>query len=131
MVLTMILGTVNVSNNAGSSFKTALAVSGNNVHVLWDDNTPGNSDILYRRSLDNGTTFPNIIKNLSSSPGFSNSAAIAVSGSNPYVVWGDSTLGSTEIIYRTSANNGDTFPSLLTNLSASDGASFSPAIATS
>ena len=49
----------------------AIAVSGNNVHVVWDDNTPGNSDILYRRSIDGGSTFPNVIKNLSNNAGIS------------------------------------------------------------
>ena len=38
----------NLSNNAGNSFFPAIAVSGNNVHVVWEDNTPGNTDILYK-----------------------------------------------------------------------------------
>ena len=117
----------NLSSNLGSSFDPSIAVSGNNVHVGWSDDTPGNFDIFYRRSLDSGTTFPNVIKNLSSSGGDSEFPAIALSGNNVYVVWTNFTSGF-EILYRTSANNGDTFPAVLTNLSANAGASFNPAI---
>ena len=33
--------TINISNNAGTSSSPAIAVSGNNVHVVWHDTTPG------------------------------------------------------------------------------------------
>ena len=38
----------NLSSNVGFSLFAKLAVSGNTVHVVWDDDTPGNRDILYR-----------------------------------------------------------------------------------
>ena len=93
--------TINVSNSAGSSFKTALAVSGNNVHIVWDDLTPGNFDILYSRSFDGGATFSPMI-NLSDNAGTSNRPAIAVSGNNVHVVWEDKTPGNSDIFYRRS-----------------------------
>ena len=107
----------NLSGNVGDSTNPSIAISGNNVHVVWDDDTPGNQDIFYRRSIDGGSTFLNIIKNLSSNAGFSFDPAIAVSGSNIYVVWEDETPGYDDILYRTSANGGTTFPAVLTNLS--------------
>ena len=100
----------NLSGNIGQSARPSIAASGNNVHVVWDDNTPGNSDILYRRSLDNGITFPNIIKNLSGNAGASINPAIAVSGNNVHVVWHDNTPGNFDILYRRSLDGGDTFP---------------------
>jgi hypothetical protein len=124
----------NLSGNAGSSGVPSIAASGSNVHVVWQDNTSGTSDILYRRSLDNGNTFPNVIKNLSgTSVGTdSQSPDVTTSGSNVYVVWSHLPgVGDTEIAYRTSSNNGNTFPSDLTNLSANDGNSFTPQIAAS
>jgi hypothetical protein len=124
----------NLSGNAGSSVFPSIATSGSNVHVVWQDNTSGIFDILYRRSLDNGNTFPNVIKNLSSaSVGTgSDSPDITTSGSNVYVVWFHLPgVSDTEIVYRTSSNNGNTFPGDLTNLSANDGDSFSPQIAAS
>lgn len=48
----------------------ALSASGNNIHVVWQDDTTGRSEILYRRSTDNGTTFGDTI-NLSNNAGTS------------------------------------------------------------
>ena len=101
------------------------------MHVVWGDDTSGNFDILYRRSLDGGSTFPNIIKNLSSNAGDSFNPEIALSGNNVYVVWSDFAIAGTDILYRTSADNGNTFPAVGTNLSANEGASVIPAIAAS
>jgi hypothetical protein len=120
-----------LSSNSGDSLRPAIAVSGNNVHVVWDDHTPGNFDIFYRRSTDGGASFTEPIKNPSSNAGSSFNPAIALSGNNVYVVWDDNTSGTVEIIYRTSANNGDTFPAIMTNLSANTGTSSIPAIALS
>ena len=99
-------------------------MSGSNVHVVWDDSPPGNQDILYRRSLDNGSTFPNVIKNLSGNVGFSSTPDIAVSGSTIHVVWPDDTPGNLEILYRRSLDNGSTFPNVIKNLSSNTGDSF-------
>ena len=48
---------INLSNNAGSSVEPAIAVSGNRVFVVWDDNTQGDEEIFYRRSVDGGVSF--------------------------------------------------------------------------
>lgn len=40
---------VNLSNNAGISECPSIAVSGNNIHVVWEDRTAGNNEILYAR----------------------------------------------------------------------------------
>ena len=111
----------NLSSNLGSSFNPAITVSGNNVHVVWADDTPGTFDIFYRRSPDNGSSFVEPTKNLSGTSDDSDFTNIAVSGNNVYVVWREFTPGNEEILYRTSANNGATFPSILTNLSANAG----------
>ena len=75
------------------------------------------SDIMHRSSLDGGTTFPNVIKNLSDNFGISSFPAIAMSGSNVYVVWEDlASLATKEVLYRTSADNGATFPAIISNL---------------
>ena len=101
---------------------------------MWPDSTPGNFDILYRRSTDGGSTFPNIIKNLSDNAGASRDPDITITGGNLYVVWAndvDPMPGMDEILYRTSSDNGATFSSLLTNLSVNAGDSRFPAIAAS
>ena len=46
----------NLSSNPTTSERAELAVSGNNVHVVWENGfaPPGNRDIFHRRSLDGG-----------------------------------------------------------------------------
>ena len=62
--------TVNLSNNAFSSLDPAVATSGNNVYVVWYDNTPGSFEIftggLQMVELNFGST-----ENLSNNAGFS------------------------------------------------------------
>ena len=61
-----------LSNNAGDSDSQEMIVSGNNVYVVWEDNSgnAGNSDIFFRVSDDNGQTFAPF-KNLSNNAGAS------------------------------------------------------------
>ena len=102
-----------------------IAVLGDNVHIVWQET----QDILYRRSLNGGVTFPNVIKNLSSNAGISNLSAIATLGNIVHVVWTDMTTGNFEILYRRSLDNGGTFPNIIKNLSSNSGTSGSPAVA--
>jgi hypothetical protein len=121
----------NLSNNAGISDEPAIAVSGNNVYIVWRDSTPGRGEIFYTRSTDGGATFSGIV-NLSNTPGSSVSPSIAISGNNVYVAWDDNTgTGEdSEIYYRRSTDGGATFSGIV-NLSNTPGDSKSPAIALS
>ena len=121
--------TVNLSNDAGTSRAPALVVSGNNVYVVWSDDTVGNFEIYYRKSIDGGASFGSTV-NLSNNGADSGSPAVDVSGNNIYVVWDDFTPGSTDIFYRKSTDDGVSFGSTV-NLSNSIGGSFTPAIAVS
>ena len=47
--------TINLSNNGGFSANPVVATSGNNVYVVWEDDTPGNSESGSRRSTDGGS----------------------------------------------------------------------------
>jgi ethanolamine utilization microcompartment shell protein EutL len=125
--------TKNLSNTAGSSREPAVAVSGNNVYVVWRerDSTSGNQEILYRRSTNGGASFSGAV-NLSNSIGLSQLPAIAASGNNVYVVWQDDSLvpGTSDILYKKSTNGGASFGDTK-NLSNNAGNSGSPAIAAS
>ena len=121
--------TKNLSNNAGASSFPQVAASGNNVYVTWDDNTPGNLDILFKRSTDGGKTFDRT-KNLSNNAGASFQPEITASGNNVYVTWGDSTPGNFDILFKRSTDGGKTLDSTK-NLSNNAGASFFPRIASS
>jgi hypothetical protein len=112
---------VNLSNNAGGSSGQQVAVSGANVYVVWHDLTPGNSDILMKRSTNNGASFL-ATKNLSSNTGSSTSPVVETSGANVYFAWKDTTTGNGDIYLRRSSNNGGTLQPL-TKISANTGTS--------
>jgi hypothetical protein len=124
----------NLSNSLGESFDPRIAISGNNVYVVWVDYSLGNStksDIMLIRSTNGGTNFASA-ENLSNSPGEASDPRIAVSKSNVYVVWEDTTpeTGNSEIKFARSSDGGATFASA-SNLSFNNGISFDPRIAVS
>jgi hypothetical protein len=117
---------INLSNNAGRSFEPQISSEGNNVYVVWDDDTPGNFDIFFAVSNDNGQTFSTPI-NLSNNAGVSFPPQISSEGNNVYVVWEDTTPGNGEILFAVSNDNGQTFSTPI-NLSNNAGISFEPQI---
>ena len=118
--------TIELGNQNGGSIDPKMAVSGNNVYVLWE-HTPGNNGgIFFTRSTDNGGTFSSI-KNLGNNTGFNGFPQIAVSGNNVFVVWHDATHG---IFFTRSTDNGGTFSSIK-NLGNNTGLNGFPQIAVS
>jgi Neuraminidase (sialidase) len=105
----------------------AIAVSGNIIHVVWAKDTPGNIDIYYRRSTDNGVTWGKT-KRLTKNEGLSLDVDMAASGSDIHVVWKDNTPGNAEIFYKQSSNNGATWEKTK-RLTCTTGHSALPAIA--
>src|SRR5215207_2761256 len=114
---------INLSNNTGFSEHPQIAVSKNGIFIVWADNTNSdNTEIMFTKSLDNGTTFDDI-KNLSNNSKNSNNQEISVSDQNVYVVWQDidkphshsskNILNKNEIsssiIFRGSTDSGNTF----------------------
>ena len=74
--------------------------SSDNVHVIWNDLTPGNFEIYYKKSLNGGTTWSGIAR-LTWNSGSSYSPDIAIDdNSDIHIVWHDDTPGDYEIYYR-------------------------------
>jgi hypothetical protein len=123
----------NISNSPGESSDPRIAISENNVYVVWEDYSLGNStqsEIMLIRSTNSGANFVSA-EDLSDSPGQSTDPRIAVSEGNVYVVWEDATSeGNSEIEFVRSADRGATF-STAKNLSNNDGISFDPRVAVS
>lgn len=121
----------NLSNNAGNSSTPQLALdSSGNINIVWDDNTPGNEDIFFTRSTDQGTTF-SPIKNVSSDPGASTNPLVGVDAKgNIFVVWQDtlSATSTTHDVWFASSSNGGTIFSTAQNLSKGTGDSVNPAL---
>ena len=117
----------NLSNNTGDSSSPRIAVNGSNVYVVWSDETPGNMDVYLRKSTDSGATWQTA-KRLTNNTGDSFSPTIAVSSSNVYVVWHDSTPGNAEIFLKKSTDCGATWQTA-TRLTNNTGTSWFPKIA--
>jgi hypothetical protein len=46
-----------LTRNAGFSLAPSIAIDGQNLYVVWDDDTPGNREIYFKRSTDEGDTW--------------------------------------------------------------------------
>ena len=78
--------TIDLGIGEGGSLDAKMAVSGDNVYLIWE-HTPGNNGAIFlTRSTDNGSSFETV-KNLGNNTGFNGFPQIAASGNNVYVVW--------------------------------------------
>jgi len=101
---------VNLSKNGGHSEGPKLVIVGNNVYVIWVDDSSGSRDLYFRKSTTDGCNFDPTI-DVSNQRGASIDPQIAVSGNKIYLVW-EHTPGSNGAVFFTrSTNGGDTFES--------------------
>jgi len=122
-------GVVNISDDSIDSLVPQIASSGNNVYIIWRNNTSTNAEIYFKSSTNNGTSFGSAL-NLSGASGLSDTPQIDASGNKVYAVWRDDNLGNAEIFFTNSTNNGTSFDSTI-NLSGSGTSSITPQIAVS
>ncbi len=94
-----------LTSNSSSSSYPSIAISGNNVHVVWQDNRDGNQEIYYKRSSDGGINWGANTR-LTNNTFSSETPSISVSGSNVHVVWVDNRDGNYEIYYKLSIDGG-------------------------
>jgi hypothetical protein len=113
---------------SGESRSPAIAAgSGNSLHVVWHDDTPGEEEIYYKRSSDGGTTWSSAFRITWTSVGSYDTNIAADSKSTIYVVWENMTPGSSEVYYKTSTDGGSTW-SVAKRLTWTSGSSAHPAI---
>ena len=90
---------------SGNSYNSALAVdSSDNLHLAWNDDTPGNLEIYYMKSTDRGATWSARQRLTWDSRESGWPAIVADSSGNPHVFWTDG-----EVCYRKSTDGGDTW----------------------
>ena len=118
-----------LSNTPGNSTDPQIALYNNNLYVVWSDDSTGNGDIYFKRSVDNGTTFESV-ENLSNSPGNSTDPQIALYNNNLYVVWSDDSTGNGDIYFKRSVDNGTTFDTVNNISENNTGSSSDPQIGT-
>jgi len=97
-----------ITNDSGYSEDPAVAVNGATVYVVWHDQTPGNAEIYFRKSIDNGDTWQ-AAKRLTYNSTDSQRPRIAVLGEYVYVVWEDGPSGNEDIYFRRSIDGGNTW----------------------
>ncbi|OGD16808.1 MAG: hypothetical protein A2Y69_03675 [Candidatus Aminicenantes bacterium RBG_13_59_9] len=95
---------------SGGSFMPVIAVdSSAHIHVAWYDNTPGNLEIYYKRSENDGSTWSSS-QRLTWTSGSSSYISLAIdSGNAIHIAWYDDTPGASEIYYKRSTDGGSTW----------------------
>jgi len=88
-----------LTHTASDSHKPAIAVNGQNIYVVWEEDRPENSEIYFTQSTDGGVTWETE-KRLTWTAYGSIAPKIAVESSNIYVVWQDATPGNWEIFFK-------------------------------
>jgi hypothetical protein len=114
---------------SGWSYFPAMAIdSSDHIHIVWNDDTLGNNELHYRRSVDGGATW-GAVKRLTWNSGSSYNSAIAIDSNDTiHVVWSDDTPGHDEVYYKQSADGGATWTPAK-RLTWNSGASRSPFLA--
>lgn len=90
---------------AGYSGTPSLSLNGPVLHLTWEDKRDGNSEIYYKRSTNNGSSWESEIR-LTNSAGTSSAPSIAVSGQLVHISWYDNRDGNYEIYYMRSLDGG-------------------------
>jgi hypothetical protein len=87
-----------------------LVARGTELHVIWADYRypPNTSEIMYRRSTDDGGTWLHSVR-ISNDPASSDYPSLEVSGGIVHVVWQDERGGSIDIYHRSSSDGGSTW----------------------
>ena len=112
---------INLSNSKDVSQiirDTQIALSGDDIFVVWYDETDNGSDVFFTRSVDDGFTFSKPI-NLSQTNARSEYPQVVADNENVYVVWQDYSQGNGDIFLRESTDSGATFGSIR-NLSSNE-----------
>ena len=109
-------------NSEDSEFPVIVVDTNDHIHVVWQDESPGNLEIFYKKSTNGGTTWTT--KRLTYNSGWSDRPAIATDSNNHiHVVWSN----DWEICYKKSTDGGVTW--ITKRLTYNWGVSSDPAIA--
>ena len=104
---------INLSDNIGFSEHPQIASVGNHVYVIWVDDSSGQREVMFSKSLDSGKTFSNSIVVSQNSLGPYH-AELAAKGQNVYIVWNSFGMQTSNIILLAKSNDeGKTFGELI------------------
>jgi len=102
--------TTRLTWNIGNSLYPDMAVDSSDViHIVWADYSPGNYEIYYKKSTDHGNSW-SAPQRLTWNSGLSDTPKIVIDWlGSLHVVWSDSSFSSYEILYKSSADSGNTW----------------------
>ena len=113
--------------SGASKYPVIVVDSSNRLHIFWQDDTPGNGELYYKRSMDSGITWTPS-RRLTWTLEDSLVPAIAAGPADKaHLVWGDETPGDFEVFYRKSTDGGASW-SAKERLTYTETASVRPAI---
>jgi hypothetical protein len=96
---------IRLTNKSADSYSPSIAVSGSTVHVVWEDTRDGYSEIYYKRSINDGTSW-GADRRLTNANYSSRSPSVVVSGFTVHIVWTDGRNVGTDIYYKRSIDAG-------------------------
>jgi hypothetical protein len=85
-----------------------IAAEGNFVHAVWYDNRDGNNEIYYKRSTDGGESWLADTR-LTIDTAVSCNPTVSASGQVVHVIWNDFRSGYSDIYYKRSTDNGESW----------------------
>ncbi|MEI8006470.1 MAG: exo-alpha-sialidase [Bacteroidota bacterium] len=94
-----------LTNDPDGSRMPSIAVSGSAVHLVWQDDRYGNTEIFYKKSDDGGLNWGTETR-LTSAPGVSQYPSLTISGAVIHSVWTDFRDGNGEIYYKRNPTGG-------------------------
>jgi len=98
-------GAKRLTNTATDSYNPVVAASGTYVYAAWYDSSPGNPEVFFRRSIDNGASWQSA-KRLTNNGGESRRPVLAAAAASVYLAWYDYSPGNPEIYFRKSIDRG-------------------------
>ena len=90
-----------------------IAISGDNIYIVWPTNSTGNDEVNFRASTDGGTTFTDKINLSNTTDAESQDAEITADGDNVIVTWWERNQTAEEPVVRISTDNAETFGPIL------------------
>ena len=111
-----------ITSSKGNVGIPKIASDGDNVYLLWEDNSKGGYEILLAKSTDSGSTFATPV-NISNNAGSSGAPQLVVMKNKIYVAWMDDASKNYEIYFAKSEDSGITFskPLDISNTSGDSG----------
>lgn len=99
---------VRLTNDGAISEYPSMALEFQTLHLVWNDSRNGNHEIYYKRSINGGLSWTADTR-ITNSTGDSYKPSVAVSDTLVHVLWEDLRNSTSEIFYKTSQNNGNSW----------------------